>query len=131
MDREKEMKGKLVEKEVEDLGKELRYTQGVVAGELAGWQEWRAKTERKALRDFVKGMVTSEKAKMDGLKRAMRKVRDGRVVATTRRDTTRFVAPVIIHLEDDPVPESLRVSAVDIAGDIAEAMRGGSSSSLG
>lgn len=56
------------------MGRELRYTQQVVAGELAGWQEWRAKTLRRAVRDLVEGMVVVERERLKGMMRAMRKV---------------------------------------------------------
>jgi len=75
MDREKEEKVKKVEEERQDLGRELRYTQQVVAGELAGWQEWHAKVARRAVRDLVRNMVVGERARLESMKRAMRKLK--------------------------------------------------------
>jgi hypothetical protein len=57
------------------LGKELRYTQQVVASELAGWQEWRAREARRAVRDLVRGMVVRERARLEGMERAARRLR--------------------------------------------------------
>lgn len=58
--------------ELEDLGRELRYTQTVVAQELASWQEGRVEMGRKALRDLAKRMVVVEKARLEGMRRAVR-----------------------------------------------------------
>ena len=75
IDREKEEKVRRGEEEKRELGKELRYTQQVVASELAGWQEWRAQTTRRAIKDFVQGMVVNEKARLEGMQRALRRLR--------------------------------------------------------
>lgn len=75
IDREKEEKVKRGEVERQGLGKELRYTQQIVASELAGWQEWRAQTARRAVKDLVKGMLVCEKARLEGLQRALRRLR--------------------------------------------------------
>lgn len=61
-------------KEVEDAGKELRYTQQVVAGELAGWQDSHERMGRNAIRELVKGMVVREKATLEGMKRTLRRL---------------------------------------------------------
>lgn len=74
MDREKEEKLKKAEEEREDLGRELRYTQQVVASELAGWQEWRAKTARRAVKDLARNMVVQERARLESMKRALRRL---------------------------------------------------------
>jgi ankyrin repeat protein len=58
--------------ELEDLGRELRYTQTVVAQELASWQEGRVEMGRRALKDLAKRMVVVEKARLEGMKRAVR-----------------------------------------------------------
>jgi hypothetical protein len=75
MDREKEDRVRKQEEERNDLGKELRYTQQVVASELAGWQEWRQRVIRGAVRDLVRGMVVTERARLEGMQRALRKLR--------------------------------------------------------
>jgi len=74
IDREKEEKVRRSEEDIRSEKKELRYTQQVVAGELAGWQEWRAKTARRAVRELVKGMVVQERTRLEGIQRALRKV---------------------------------------------------------
>ncbi|KAF2032005.1 hypothetical protein EK21DRAFT_61961 [Setomelanomma holmii] len=58
--------------ELADLGRELRYTQQVVASELASWQENRVEMGRKALRDLARRMVVTEKARLEGMRRAIR-----------------------------------------------------------
>ncbi|KAF2706590.1 hypothetical protein K504DRAFT_437267 [Pleomassaria siparia CBS 279.74] len=60
--------------EYESLGRELRYTQQVVASELASWQEGRVRMGRKAIRDFASRMVVVEKARLDSMKRAVREL---------------------------------------------------------
>jgi hypothetical protein len=78
LDREKEEVIRREEEEKAGLGRELRYTQQVVAGELAGWQEWRARTARRAVRELVVGMVVQERGRLEGLRRAVRRLREGR-----------------------------------------------------
>lgn len=70
------------EKEKEGLERELRYSQQVVAGELAGWQEWKVGREREAVRELVRGMVVLEKQRLDGMRRALRALRpaSGKIV---------------------------------------------------
>jgi hypothetical protein len=58
--------------ELADLGRELRYTQQVVAGELASWQENRVEMGRRALKDLARRMVVVEKARLEGMRRAVR-----------------------------------------------------------
>ena len=58
--------------ELADLGRELRYTQQVVASELASWQENRVETGRKALKDLARRMVVVEKARLESMRRAVR-----------------------------------------------------------
>jgi small subunit ribosomal protein S11 len=66
------------EQEIVLMGKELRYTQEVVLGELAGWTEWREKVGKEAVRAFVKGMVVKEKERYKGLQRCLRKLNEAR-----------------------------------------------------
>lgn len=63
------------EAEKEGLERELRYSQQVVAGELAGWQEWKVKRERESVRELVRGMVTLERQRLEGMRRALRALR--------------------------------------------------------
>ncbi|EPQ62002.1 hypothetical protein BGT96224_6B [Blumeria graminis f. sp. tritici 96224] len=61
LNEEKEERVQKEIKEVEEVGRELRYTWGVVAGELAGWEEDHEKMGRSAVKELVKGMVIREK----------------------------------------------------------------------
>jgi hypothetical protein len=76
LNEEKEEKAREKEMEVKDLGRELRYTQQVVAGELAGWQDMHEKMARRAIKEFARGMVIVERERLAGLRRAMRKLRE-------------------------------------------------------
>jgi len=60
--------------ELADLGRELRYTQQVVAQELASWQENRVEMGRRALKDLARKMVVVEKARLESMKRAVREL---------------------------------------------------------
>ena len=64
------------EEEIILMGKELRYSQEVVLGELAGWTDWREKVGKEAVRAFVKGMVVKEKERYKGLQRCLRKLKE-------------------------------------------------------
>lgn len=61
--------------ELETLGSELRYTQQTVAAELAGWQEEHVRQGRLMLKTLAKGMVVKEKARLEGMKRALRELK--------------------------------------------------------
>ncbi|KAF2131756.1 hypothetical protein P153DRAFT_429982 [Dothidotthia symphoricarpi CBS 119687] len=61
--------------ELADLGRELRYTQQVVAGELASWQENRVEMGRTALKELAKRMVITERARLESMRRAIRELR--------------------------------------------------------
>jgi hypothetical protein len=60
--------------ELADLGRELRYTQQVVASELASWQENRVEMGRRALKELARKMVVSERARLESMKRAVREL---------------------------------------------------------
>lgn len=60
--------------ELEDLGRELRYTQQVVASELASWQENRVEMGRKCLKELAKKMVVVERARLESMRRAVREL---------------------------------------------------------
>ena len=68
--------GKLDEerKKLEETGKELRYTQQTVAGELAGWQDGHARMGRRAVRAFAEKMVVRERDRLERMRRAVRGV---------------------------------------------------------
>ncbi|RKF79930.1 putative vps9 domain protein [Golovinomyces cichoracearum] len=71
---EKEERIRKERTEVGEVGRELRYTWGVVAGELAGWQEAHEKMGRKAIKQLVRGMVVRERTVLEGMERAYRKL---------------------------------------------------------
>jgi hypothetical protein len=75
LNEEKEEKVKRTKEEAEELGRELRYTQQVVAGELAGWQDLHEKMGRKAIRDLARSMLIRERTTLEGMRRARRKLR--------------------------------------------------------
>jgi hypothetical protein len=57
------------------VGKELKYTQGVVAGELSTFQADHAKRARNAIRKFVESQVEVEKGRLRGMQRALRMIK--------------------------------------------------------
>ncbi|KAK3700955.1 hypothetical protein LTR37_015661 [Vermiconidia calcicola] len=61
--------------ELESLGCELRYTQQTVASELAGWQGEHVRTGREMLQRFAKDTIVKEKARLEGMRRALREIR--------------------------------------------------------
>ena len=65
--------------ELRTVGCELSYTQQTVASELAGWQELHAKLGRRAIRALAERMVVREKDRLEGMKRAVRGVKDIRI----------------------------------------------------
>ncbi|OAA39126.1 VPS9 domain protein [Metarhizium rileyi] len=71
----KEKRAKKHREEAEYLSKELRYTQQTVAGELAGWQDMHDKMGRRAIQEFARAMVVHERMRLDGMVRALRKIR--------------------------------------------------------
>jgi hypothetical protein len=73
---EKEEKARRTQIEVDELGKELRYTQQTVASELAGWQDMHERMGRQAIREFARSMLILERERMQGMKRALRKLQD-------------------------------------------------------
>lgn len=75
LNEEKEEKVRKTKEESDEVGRELRYTQQVVASELAGWQDLHEKMGRKALKDLARGMLTKERTALEGMKRALRKLR--------------------------------------------------------
>ncbi|CAL3963634.1 hypothetical protein PZA11_001196 [Diplocarpon coronariae] len=75
LNEEKEDKMRRTREEVTELGRELRYTQQVVAGELAGWQDLHEKVITKAIRDLARGMLVKERTTLEGMQRALRKLK--------------------------------------------------------
>ena len=75
LNEEKEDKVRKTKEEVDELGRELRYTQQVVAAELAGWQDLHEKMGRKAIKELARGMLIKERTTLEGMKRAIRKLK--------------------------------------------------------
>ncbi|KAG9229683.1 hypothetical protein BJ875DRAFT_474206 [Amylocarpus encephaloides] len=75
LNEEKEEKVRKTNLECEEVGRELRYTQQVVASELAGWQDLHEKMGKKALRDLANGILIKERTALEGMKRALRKLK--------------------------------------------------------
>ena len=86
---EKEERARKSREEAADLARELRYTQQTVAGELAGWQELHEKMGRRAIREFARGMVVQERTKLDGMLRALRRVKASRNKEATAENRVR------------------------------------------
>ena len=83
LNEEKEDKARRTREEADELGRELRYTQQVVAGELAGWQDLHEKMGRRAIRELARGMLIKEKTTLEGMKRAIRRLKKGEVTPTS------------------------------------------------
>lgn len=75
MQDEKEERARVSREEALYLARELRYTQQTVAGELAGWQNMHDMTCKRVIREYARGMVVQERNKLDGMLRALRKVK--------------------------------------------------------
>lgn len=80
--------------ELEGLARELRYTQQVVAQELASWQETRVDMGKRALKELARKMVVTEKARLDSMKRAVRELG----IATGKKEA----APSLQDLDNVP-----------------------------
>jgi hypothetical protein len=74
MQRDAQEKMERATEELSGLGKELRYTQQVVAQELASWQENRVDMGRRALKEFARKMVVTERARLESMRRAIREL---------------------------------------------------------
>lgn len=71
----KEQRARKSREEAEYTSRELRYTQQTVAVELAGWQDMHERIGRRALREFARGMVVQERTRLEGMMRALGRVR--------------------------------------------------------
>src|ERR1700737_1080216 len=66
-----------MEQELVKCGKELKYTQGVVAGELSAFQAEHAARARKTIRKFVESQVEIEKGGLRGMTRTFGMIKLG------------------------------------------------------
>lgn len=76
LNEEREERMRAGQEEVNNLSRELRYTQQTVAMELAGWQDMHERMGRRAIRELARGMVVVEKMRLEGMKRALRKLKE-------------------------------------------------------
>ncbi|KAF3769017.1 hypothetical protein M406DRAFT_337322 [Cryphonectria parasitica EP155] len=76
LNEEREERVRAGQAEVDNLSRELRYTQQTVAAELAGWQDMHEKMGRRAIRELARGMVVVEKMRLEGMRRALRKLKE-------------------------------------------------------
>ena len=74
--REQEEKIGELTKEINWLGKEIRWNKDVVLGELAGWTAWREKMGRDAIRIFARTSLVRERERGKRLERCLRSVRE-------------------------------------------------------
>ncbi|KAJ4367568.1 hypothetical protein N0V83_007152 [Neocucurbitaria cava] len=101
--------------ELEDLGRELRYTQQVVAGELASWQENRVEMGRKCLKEFARRMVVVERARLESMQRAVRELgigADKEKVVVVNGDSEALV--------EDITPMDLDIPQAEVQGASSE-----------
>lgn len=75
LNEEREEKARRGERDAQRLARELRYTQQTVAGELAGWRDVHERMGRRAIREYARGMLTAERMRLEGMHRALRRVR--------------------------------------------------------
>lgn len=73
---EREERMRAGQAEVDNLSRELRYTQQTVAMELAGWQDMHERMGRRAIRELARNMVVVEKMRLEGMRRALRKLKE-------------------------------------------------------
>ncbi len=74
MQREAAIRAQKARLELDSLGRELRYTHQTVAGELASWHTSRTADGRAALRDYAAKTLVIERARLDGMRRALEAV---------------------------------------------------------
>jgi len=111
LNEEREEKARRSKSEAQNLAKELRYTQQTVAGELAGWRDIHERIGRKAIADLARGMLVTEKMRLEGMKRALRKVgslRGHEIMHSGQAHAFRSGATVLDLTEPAPGPNVLQ-----------------------
>lgn len=63
------------QRELDQKGRMLRYTQDIVLDELAGWTTWREQEGRKEIRRFAEKTVVREREKLKGMLRVLDRLR--------------------------------------------------------
>lgn len=105
LNEEKEERARRTQVELDELSKELRYTQQTVASELAGWQDMHERMGRQAIKDFARGMLILERERLQGIRRAMRKLHDVSLEPSSIAQAQRppdYVWPSIPEVENNP-----------------------------
>ncbi|KAM0279437.1 hypothetical protein ACHAQH_004597 [Verticillium albo-atrum] len=115
MNEEKEEKARQSQEQLDDLGRELRYTQQVVAGELAGYHDLHEKMGRRAIRQFARGMIIQERIRLEGMTRLLRKLREAQGVNVAQLDVSGAASHGVSQPSEEPVDAA--------AGDGADAGR--------
>jgi hypothetical protein len=120
LNEEKEEKARKTQEESNALGKELRYTQQVVAAELAGWQDLHEKMGRRAIKDLARSMLTQEKVRLEGLKRALRKLQTAPPIIPADLENSGSVKANDIQTSDSSNGGVSGTSLVDEGRDVDE-----------
>ena len=69
-----EAKAEKSREELRDVACELSYTQQVVAGELAAWQDLHVKLGKRAIQALAERTAVRERDRLEGMKRALRAI---------------------------------------------------------
>ncbi|KXJ91820.1 hypothetical protein Micbo1qcDRAFT_146653 [Microdochium bolleyi] len=80
-DKEKEESIRKAREEIDGLGRELRYSQQVVASELAGWQVLHEQMGRTAIKEYARNMLVLERERLGGLRRTLRRLKEDMAAA--------------------------------------------------
>lgn len=84
-DKEKEESIQKAKEEIDGLGRELRYSQQVVASELAGWQVLHEQMGRNAIKEYARNMLVLERERLGGLSRTIRRLKEDMAAALPKR----------------------------------------------
>ncbi|KAI0478142.1 hypothetical protein F4859DRAFT_48369 [Xylaria cf. heliscus] len=96
---EKEERARRGQVELDELSKELRYTQQTVASELAGWQDMHERMGRQAIKEFARSMLILERERLQGIRRALRKLQ-GDPLEAQQPDA---IQPGVIGMDNSPL----------------------------
>ncbi|KAI0142747.1 hypothetical protein GGR57DRAFT_377265 [Xylariaceae sp. FL1272] len=112
LNEEREEKARRTQVEVDDLGKELRYAQQTVASELAGWQEMHERMGRRVIKDFARNMLILERERMQGMRRALRRLQENNVGGLPNVITEDVKLNGVIVGQQPPLPDGGESSAM-------------------
>jgi hypothetical protein len=132
LNEEKEEKTREKQREADDISRELRYSQQVVAGELAGWQDMHEKMGRRSIKEFARGMIILERGRLDGMRRALRKLKEVSSGTETQLDAgTPVVEVAVDELEARRQMENGTSANADTENGVDPTSSGGESSAMG